>query len=150
MNYQNASASPDSLRWDFGDGQTSSETSPIHLYEGSGIFSICLKTFLDGCSSQTCKPVQITVTGIKPESGIAVSVIPNPSRGLYELSIDNLRGTAKLEVLDALGKLVYEGEVSSQGLKTRQELDIRHVAMGVYTLRLQTIDGPKFLRLKKD
>jgi hypothetical protein len=82
--------------------------------------------------------------------GIGVRVLPNPSRGLYELSIENLRGTAKIEVLDALGKLVYEGEVSSQGVKTRQELDIRHVAMGVYTLRLQTIDGPKYLRLKKD
>jgi hypothetical protein len=69
---------------------------------------------------------------------------------LCELSIENLRGTEKLEVLDALGKLVYEDEVSSQGIKTRQELDIRHVVMGVYTLRLQTIDGPKYLRLKKE
>ena len=69
---------------------------------------------------------------------------------LCELSIENLRGTAKLEVLDALGKLVYEVEISSQGMKTRQELDIRHVAMGWYTLRLQTIEGPKFIRLKKE
>ena len=75
-------------------------------------------------------------------------VIPNPS--MYELSIENLRGTARIEVLDALGKQVYEGEVSSQGMKTRQQLDIRHVAAGVYNLRLQTSDGPKVLRLKKE
>jgi hypothetical protein len=75
---------------------------------------------------------------------------PNPSRGLYELSIENLRGTAKLEVLDALGRLVFEGELSSRGLKTRQELDLRAAAVGVYTLRLQTSDGPKYLRLKKE
>jgi hypothetical protein len=95
----------------------------------------------------------VVITGNRSSvanSRIRLQAYPNPSRGLYELSVDNLRGTARIEVLDALGKLVYEGEVSSQGLKTRQELDIRHVAMGIYTLRLQTIDGPKFIRLKKD
>jgi hypothetical protein len=56
----------------------------------------------------------------------------------------------KGRVLDALGKLVYEGEVVGEGMFTRQLLDIRHVAMGVYTLRLQTSQGSKHLRLKKD
>jgi hypothetical protein len=149
LNHQPAS-SPDSLRWNFGDGQTSTETNPLHFFETSGIFNICLTTYLAGCSSQTCKPVQISVTNLSGSSGAGVQVVPNPSRGMYELSIDNLQGTARIEVLDALGKLVYEGEVSSQGIKTRQLLDIRHVAMGVYTLRLQTIDGPKYLRLKKE
>jgi hypothetical protein len=32
-------------------------------------------------------------------------------------------GTARIEVLDALGKQVYEGEVNSQGMKTQQQLD---------------------------
>lgn len=79
-----------------------------------------------------------------------LSLSPNPSRGLYELSIENLRGTAKLEVLDALGRLVYEGEVGSQDLKTHQQLDLRSAAVGIYTLRLQSSDGSKYLRLKKE
>jgi PKD repeat protein len=149
LNHQPASL-PDSLRWNFGDGQTSTETNPLHFFETSGIFNICLTTYLSGCSSQTCKPVQISVTTLSGSSGAGIQVVPNPSRGLYEISIENLRGTARIEVLDALGKQVYKGEVHSQGGNTFQQLDIRHVAMGVYTLRLQTSDGPKFIRLKKE
>jgi hypothetical protein len=117
------------------------------MAEESGIYVV---TVTNGtCSSSDF----VVITGSRSSvanSRIRLQAYPNPSRGLYELSVDNLRGTARIEVMDALGKLVHEGEMSSQGIKTRQELDIRHVAMGIYTLRLQTIDGPKFIRLKKE
>jgi hypothetical protein len=82
--------------------------------------------------------------------GVGLQVSPNPSRGLYELSIHNLRGTARIEVLDALGRIVYAGEVRSQGPGTSRDLDIRDAAVDIYTLRLQTSNGPKYLRLKRE
>ena len=47
--------------WDFGDGNTSSTPSPIHIYASSGLFTVTLKvvnsTF--GCDFITSKQVQI-------------------------------------------------------------------------------------------
>ena len=121
------------------------------MYATFGTFNACLTAYTSACDSiKICRVLTITGEAIRQSGLVKLNAMPNPSRGLYELSVENLRGTARLEVLDALGKLVYEGEVISEGMFTRQLLDIRHVAMGVYTLRLQTSKGPKHLRLKKD
>jgi len=40
--YDNSSQSPDSWRWDFGDGQSSSERDPIHYYMDNDTFDVRL------------------------------------------------------------------------------------------------------------
>jgi hypothetical protein len=160
-------ANSDSIRLS-GSGATSykwfeeSLSNPLPLGNQSSLLVPCWSSpgkwyFLKGwnngnesCYSLDSQLVVCTPAMADKQNGIRLLVLPNPSRGLFELSVENLRGSARLEVLDALGKLVYEGELESEGMFTRQLLDIRHVAMGVYTLRLQTSQGPKHLRLKKD
>ncbi len=51
-----------SYLWDFGDGNTSTETSPSHLYTNEGTYTVCL-TVTDkyGCDSTLCKPDYILI-----------------------------------------------------------------------------------------
>lgn len=53
---QNENDFIDNYLWDFGDGTTSTERVPTHLYQSEGIYSVCL-TMSDarGCSKQLCK-----------------------------------------------------------------------------------------------
>jgi PKD repeat protein len=52
---------PVSYFWDFGDGNYSYETSPMHKYEYSGNYNVCLQaTNSSGCTSYTCKFLQAT------------------------------------------------------------------------------------------
>jgi len=38
----------DSLQWDFGDGQSSNQWSPIHTYQNGGAFNVSVTAFLNG------------------------------------------------------------------------------------------------------
>jgi large repetitive protein len=52
----------DSLVWDFGDGQTSSDWSPIHTYQSGGTnpVNVTLTAFLNGDSTSTTQPLSLT------------------------------------------------------------------------------------------
>jgi hypothetical protein len=40
--------------WDFGDGSTSTETSPVHQYAGAGPYQACLTTSTMSCTASVC------------------------------------------------------------------------------------------------
>lgn len=50
----------DSLVWDFGDGQGSSDWSPVHTYENGGSFPVTVFAFLNGETATYTEPVNIT------------------------------------------------------------------------------------------
>ncbi|MEQ8704997.1 MAG: PKD domain-containing protein [Phaeodactylibacter sp.] len=47
----------DSWAWDFGDGNTSDEASPIHTYAATGIYEVSLSITSDTCTSTYTSPV---------------------------------------------------------------------------------------------
>ena len=49
---KNSSENADSYSWDFGDGMTSSEESPIHTYDADGNYSVTV-TDAHGCADST-------------------------------------------------------------------------------------------------
>lgn len=47
-----------SFAWDFGDGATSSDTSPVHIFATQGIYNVCLTvTDINGCTDIICQEV---------------------------------------------------------------------------------------------
>lgn len=57
--FTNTSTNATSYLWDFGDGQTSTQASPSHVYAASGTFTICLTATnncgsVQACSTWTC------------------------------------------------------------------------------------------------
>ncbi len=63
FSFQNLSASFDSCIWDFGDGTTSNQLNPQHIYTISGTFNVTLVAYnkLYGCSDVKVIPGLITV-----------------------------------------------------------------------------------------
>jgi len=58
-----------SYTWDFGDGQTSNEPEPLHLYNDPGQYTLCLTAF-DACyASESCTDILVvsSLPGIFPE-----------------------------------------------------------------------------------
>jgi len=48
------------VSWDFGDGNTSSQVSPVHIYDAEGIYTVTLSASNpDGCSDQVQKEVRV-------------------------------------------------------------------------------------------
>lgn len=55
----------DSLNWDFGDGATARDWSPVHTYTAAGTYNVKVKAYLNGDTTSTTVPVTITQFNLK-------------------------------------------------------------------------------------
>ncbi|RRB10606.1 putative Ig domain-containing protein, partial [Larkinella knui] len=70
---------------------------------------------------------------------LALTVSPNPSRGRVEVSYEVAAGQwADLQVVDLLGRSLWEKALLGSGQPERQTIDLSGVAPAVYLLQLQT------------
>ncbi|MFC5269195.1 T9SS type A sorting domain-containing protein [Adhaeribacter terreus] len=76
------------------------------------------------------------ITGVKEDlNAKLVSVYPNPSNGVFNVSAKDMKGSnLNLEVRDMQGRLVYSAAAS----KDNATLDLKNVASGVYMLKAST------------
>ncbi len=76
------------------------------------------------------------VTGVKADlDSKAVSVYPNPSKGVFQVAVNDMKGSNfAMEVRDLQGKLVYSG---ISGAKNTV-IDLKNMASGVYILQIST------------
>lgn len=78
--FEDVSQSPHSFSfWDFGDGDQSSLTNPVHMYNAPGIYTVCLSISdsLNLCWDQTC--MEIIVDMIQPGCQASFVVFPADS-----------------------------------------------------------------------
>lgn len=51
-------------RWEFGDGNTSDEKSPVHLFSAPGRYHVCVKALSgSGCDNENCGLISMTENG---------------------------------------------------------------------------------------
>lgn len=56
-----STGNPDTWAWDFGDGTTSNEQNPVHLFPTEGNYNVCLSitNLADSCESTYCEDVHV-------------------------------------------------------------------------------------------
>ncbi len=114
--------------WDFGDGITSQDINPMHLYSTVGIYDISLDVWTEhGCTDRLIKPDAVTVLGkgliIFPNAFMPDMTGPND--GYYSLSepaLNNIfhpywEGVEKyhLEIFNRWGVLIYVSDDVMKG-----------------------------------
>ncbi len=62
VDFDNTSANADSYVWDFGDGETSTETSPSHVYADYGTYTVTLEATGSGGTSSASNDVDLIST----------------------------------------------------------------------------------------
>lgn len=126
--------------WDFGDGQTSTQTSPNHQYTQQQVFTVTMiATNACGLKDTTTGIVDMSV-GIAALAGDDVlSVYPNPGNGMYQISFKN-PGTASMdiEVVTLHGESIYK---ENAAVHTEVfSLDLFNQPKGIYFLKVQQQD----------
>jgi PKD repeat protein len=73
--------------WDFGDGGSSVDQNPNHIYGADGTYTVCL-TVSDGCTSDTtCSEIEVVGTSAgQLQGGEFFSVYPNPINGFARVT----------------------------------------------------------------
>ena len=139
-NFTNTSTSggTTSYLWNFGDGGTSTQQNPIHVYGGTGAYLVTL-TVTNDCGSTTfTDSITLAVAGIQEISNFgSVNIYPNPSTGVFNLD---------LELNDAMNLEIVVTNVMGQKLQTRslntingahsEKIDLTNEAEGVYYINI--------------
>ncbi|MGB3468038.1 MAG: PKD domain-containing protein [Cyclobacteriaceae bacterium] len=102
VTFINSSENATSFAWEFGDGNTSTEESPVHTYSASGTYTVKLTATANGESEFISKAVE--VSSLYHESGYFVvsNVITSAAGGVFgqyfpeipEGDVDLTQGTA--------------------------------------------------------
>ena len=131
-----------SYMWDFGDGNTSTDMNPTHVYALDGPYTVCLTvTDENGCTSVYCEAIQVTdpVTSIAEAVENGMEVYPNPSNGQFVVTVRGVEADVQIVVMDVAGRQVYnEGATLNNDFRKELKLD---VAKGTYLLQIATVEG---------
>ena len=140
---------PFTYYWDFGDGNTSTQSSPSHTYAVAGHYNICLTiTSANGCTSSTCDSTYrliaptvmggmmkyvnvVNTTGVQEISLSVSSVFPNPAKDMIEVSL-NQSIAGDLTIIDMTGREVYSEKINAANTK----INVSNLPVGLYNLSI--------------
>jgi PKD repeat protein len=117
-----------SYAWTFGDGSTSLEANPTHVFLESGVYNICLNiTTSFGCSNTEC--MNINVVGVA-EFSTDWKVFPIPTNDDLHIEVGRDWESAQVSVFTMDGREVIKQRIFSKHML----LDCRNLEKGTYLL----------------
>ena len=76
--------------WDFGDGNTSRDTSPLHTYSKNGVYEVCLIVKNKNGADTLCRTLYIGVVSNSDQSkNIDFQLFPNPCTSFFIINVNN-------------------------------------------------------------
>jgi len=130
----------DSLKWTFGDGDSSTLTNPAHTYSTRGTHQVCVTVYTSCGSDKYCYDIN-SATGIATAAMMGnVLAYPNPVAD--DLVIAHASITSTLMIFNIEGQEVYSCIVTSD----HQEISMQNFVPGAYLLQITDIYGNRILR----
>jgi PKD repeat protein len=170
----NLSSNYDSILWDFGDGTTSFDENPTHVYNTSGVYTINLSVLTNGGCLLNSQSINISVnlgvlswnclnavcvdagtgngaftslsdcnsncplTSIKKIELDNISVYPNPSRGIFNLSFTSeVIQDLRVRIFNVIGVELLSDELEQFKGKYTKEINLKNYDKGFYFLEIK-------------
>ncbi len=146
INTTNNSLNAQNYTWDFGDGGSSFDISPIYNYSSTGNYVVTLSASNNNCTEDNTKQITVlqspnVITSINNINTENIQ-LANLGNGNYQL-ITAEHSNKQIMVYDINGKLVFE-DVSVNDI---YNLSLSNNSSGIYILNVMTKDG-QFLKEK--
>jgi len=129
----NAGAGMDSYLWSGG------QTTPTITVDTTGIGLGTFTYFVHVTKglftvSDTIKVTFTSCVGLIENNGnISVSLVPNPTTGITNLSVTGINKPADITIYSLLGQLMYADKINGN---TTSRIDLSHLPKGVYLVRI--------------
>jgi gliding motility-associated-like protein len=131
VQFTDLSTSVNEWLWDFGDGKTSTDKNPKHVYDSVGDFTVKLTGFNNGCAG----PIKTTV----------ITVTPPIARFTYQRDCNNGLSVnfVNASVIDINSPVTYKWEFGDPANNTSDQPNpvFKYPAIGKYTVKLTVING---------
>lgn len=140
----NNSAGAISCFWDFGDGNTSTNCNPTHVYAMAGTYTVCLTVQTDGCSSgvTSCSTITILSTGINElGSSSDINLVPNPASETVFIEFKNGFSNEKMDI--SVYNLIVAEVLKSQTVadKGKASLNVSTLPSGIYFIKIKSSEN---------
>lgn len=135
----------DSVLWDFGDGNTSTASNPIHSYSDAGEYTVELIGY-SPCSGDTSTQnilIEIPFGGIEQLQGDANYTLKRISDNTYNLSSLYQNSIEKIEVLDMMGRSIK----TNLNVLNMHSVNIEFAHKGQLIIRFELNGVPQLLRI---
>jgi PKD repeat protein len=138
--FANVSLGGGTYVWDFGDGNTSTDENPTHVYASANTYEVCLEHTTACGTYDYCENIVVNTQGIYEELKSTINVYPNPARDVINFEISNDLVTS-IEIVDLVGKVVYAQNITSD-ITT---LLVSQFSQGQYLYKLKDSKGATLL-----
>ncbi len=149
ITFTNTSTSGTSNTWNFGDGSAvSADTNPVHTYTANGTYTVQL-IVTGSCGADTVSnTVVITGVGIDELTAGSVSVYPNPTNGLFHVTVNNaVFSQLTISVIDLQGKEVFSTMDKNITSGYNKQINLEGLSKGIYYVRINTGTDMKVQKL---
>jgi len=142
--FTNTSVNAVSYMWDFGDGSTSNDVNPWHLYGDTGVYSVQLIATSGYCGNDTLlKESYISVgfpSGIDDISENHLIISPNPANEFFEIirTANNLE-KATVYLINMEGQLILS-EIMEAG-QQKIKVSTKGISNGMYQVLVVTANN---------
>lgn len=141
-----------SYTWDFGDGGSSTNQNPTHVFDSCSV-NVCL-TVSDvfGCSETYCDSLYICNVSIRSvNNDNSFSLYPNPGKDICYLMLKKgITGNARLIVSDITGRVVSERTVADLHKGKTISVNTAQYAQGCYFFNIVSQQQTTSLRWIKE
>lgn len=142
-----SSGIPTSWKWYFGDGDTSTQQNPSHIYIADGLYTVKLVVESNTAKDSIEKVDYINVGGIGFEDidlDKHLRIYPNPIQQGSSLYIDYEQvKIVNIELLNIVGKVMTTSIERSTG---QIKINTSDLSSGIYILKLQSSTGDMLMR----
>ncbi len=142
-NFVNQSVGATKYLWNFGDGDTSTEVNPSHIFPETNTYKVCLNASNEaGCSDDTCMDVQAL---IKPLVDVPSAFTPGRFGVNGRIKVEGF-GIAQMHwvIYNRWGQKVYETDNRKSAWDGTFNGKLQPVDVYVYTLDVTFSDGKKY------
>jgi len=133
-----SSNSPTAWNWTFGDGGSSSDQNPTHVYSALGTYPVCLTASNSaGSSAEFCQDVVITElsNGLFQPAAQTLQLQPNPATNIVFIMFEKSTGEGAKGSLSSLDGRVLQRFTIPAG-QDRFPLTVSGLETGLYLLQL--------------
>lgn len=134
--FTNTTSNADTYSWSFGDGTTSLDMNPSHIYSDfsfytNSVYEVCL-TAANSCEeAEYCESILVSPTDFSHEDFEAMNVYPNPVEQLLYIELnEQLNDKMWFGLVDATGKLYWNPTTNEKAF----QINVGKLAQGTYYL----------------
>lgn len=138
--FTNNTQDADSYLWDFGDGQSSTDFEPTHLYVQPGNYTVRLTAFNLCGQRSTNEIIGVDPVGVgNIENLYGLNLYPNPSSGQFNVDFktDHLNDV-QLQIMDMQGRLIQTEQLGDVSGNFSHQVHLNNVASGIYLVKITT------------